>query len=398
MKVLLITTAYPRSEDDIITPWLVETISLLRRDGHDVRVFTSSYRGLGHQTIFGAPVYRFRYFPRRWEDLTHDETAVDRVKKAFRYKLMALCYVVAGMLAVWRLCRRERFDIIHTHWPLPHALFGWVAAKTCRAPTVISFHGVELMAVKHGMRPLRPFLHWAIRNAGAVTANSTHTVRAIQEIYDRPVTIVPFGTAAGSGADSPARTDRQRRELLFVGRLVERKGIPYLVDAVQRLNRELPVHLNVVGTGPDEESLRRRVESRGAADCVTMHGRVEPDELARQYRDCDAFVLPAVIDSKGDTEGLGVVIIEAMSYRKPVVASGVGGIVDLVIDDRTGLAVPPAEVEALVGALRRVLTDPALARRLGDAGHDHVQQNYSWPAIIKRLEGIYQSLLVAPTA
>uniref|UniRef100_A0A7C4GDY3 Glycosyltransferase family 1 protein n=1 Tax=candidate division WOR-3 bacterium TaxID=2052148 RepID=A0A7C4GDY3_UNCW3 len=392
MKVLYVVTAYPRSATDVITPWLVETVRRLRDRGHDVTVFTSSYRGLGNQTINETPVVRFRYFPKRWEDLTHDETAVDRVKRGPRYKLMALCYLVAGSVAVFKLCRRERFDVIHVHWPLPHYLFGRVAQLARRAPVVISFHGAELMVVKHGLKLLRPFLRWAIAGADAITANSTHTVKAIQEIVNRPVHIVPYGTTAGECPASPPPTAATTKQLLFVGRLVERKGVPFLVEAAALLRADVPLHLNIVGTGPEEPALRTLVSERGIEKQVTFHGFVSAPELERLYRQCDVFVLPAVYDSKGDTEGLGVVLIDAMSHRKPVVASGIGGIVDLVIDGRTGIAVPPADPPALAHALRRVLTDAELSRRLGDAGYEHIRRNYSWPAIIERLETLYSQL------
>jgi len=395
VKILYITTAYPRSESDIITPWLVETITRLRSAGHDVRVFTSSYRGLGNQTIGGVPVSRFRYFPRRWEDLTHDEMAMDRMKRGMRYKFLLVSYLLCGTLAAWRLCRRERFDIINVHWPLPHSLFGHAAASACRAPTVISFHGAELMVVNNVVRLAKPFLRWAIRAAGAVTANSTHTVAAIQRIYDRPVHIVPFGTAAGVYSESDPPRPEKTKQLLFVGRLVERKGVPYLVEAVDILARNMPVHLNIVGTGPEEPELRELVRSRALEQSITFHGRISPDELARHYSKCDAFVLPAIVDSRGDTEGLGVVLIEAMSYRRPVIASGVGGIVDLVIDEQTGLRVPQKDSQALARAIARVLTSPDLAQKLGRAGFEHVQQNYSWSAIIKRLDELYRDLRAA---
>ena len=394
MKVLYIATAYPRSESDIITPWLVETVDRLRHDDIDIHVLTSSHKGLGNQLVHGTPVTRFRYFLKRWEDLTHDETAIDRVNKGSRYKLMAVSYMFFGTIAAWRLARREKFDIIHVHWPLPHWLFGWAARLGHRAPTVISFHGAELMAVRHGMKPLRGFLEWAIRSADAITANSSHTVRAIQEIFGRPVSIVPYGTTAGQSPETDEPVSVRTWQLLFVGRLVERKGVPYLIKATSILSRDLPVHLNIVGTGPDETALRSQVRESGLEQTVTFLGFVKSEALEEQYRKCDVFVLPAIIDSKGDTEGLGVVIIDAMSHRKPVVASGVGGIVDLVLDGRTGLAVPPGNDQALAEALRRVLTEPGLARRLGNAGYEHIQKNYSWPAIISRLEEIYRRVLV----
>lgn len=397
MKILYITTAYQRSESDVITPWLVETITRLRSVGHDVRVFTSSYRGLGNQTVAGVPVYRFRYFLKRWEDLTHDEMAMDRIKRGIRYKLLLISYLLCGTAAARRLCRRERFDIIHVHWPLPHSLFGSAAARACDAPTVISFHGAELMVVNNVVKLAKPFLRWAIRTAGAVTANSTHTVQAIQRIYDRPVTIVPFGTAAGAYSELDQPKPDGTKQLLFVGRLVERKGIPYLIEAVDILAKQIPVNLSIVGSGPEEPRLKELARSRGLEQSITFHGRISQEELTRQYSRCDAFVLPAIIDSRGDTEGLGVVIIEAMSHRRPVVASGVGGIVDLVIDERTGLQVPQKDSQALARAIARVLTDPDLAQRLGRAGYEHVQQNYSWPAIVARLEHVYGDLLTRPS-
>jgi len=395
LKVLYICTAYPRSEQDVITPWLVETVDRLRQSGIDLTVLTSSYRGLGFQRLHGAPVHRFRYFFRPWEDLTHDETAIDRVKKGVRYKLLALCYVFFGTLAAWRLARKERFDIVHVHWPLPHWLFGRAAALACRGRTVISFHGAELMAVRHGMKLLKPFLYWAIKACDAVTANSTHTVRAIQQIYHRPVSIVPYGTTAGEYSDEARTQPNPVRQLLFVGRLVERKGVPWLIRATEILSRDVPVHLNIVGTGPDEETLHRQVAECGIEPLVTFHGFVSSPDLAELYRNCDVFVLPAVVDAKGDTEGLGVVLIDAMSHRRPVVASGVGGIVDLVIDGRTGLAVAPADEQALAEAIRRILTDPELAARLARAGLDHIRQNYSWNAIIDRLLHLYARLTAA---
>ena len=390
MKILYIATAYPRSESDAITPWLVETVDRLRASGHEVTMFTSSYRGLGNQVFHGTPVVRFRYFLRRWETLTHDETAVDRVRRGMRNKVLALFYMIMGTWSVWRLCRKNEYDIIHVHWPLPHAVFGYVAALTCRAPMIISFHGVGLMWVKRGMRVMRPFLRWAIRKAAAITANSTHTVKAIQELHHKHVDIVPFGAAVGEFKDLPATTSGDRRELLFVGRLVERKGIPFLMDATAILARDIPVHLNVVGSGPDLERLKQRVKDRSHEAFVTMHGNVSPEQLHQQYSNCDVFVLPAVVDSKGDTEGLGVVIIEAMYYRKPVVASGVGGIVDLVIDDETGIRTPPGDSNALAAAIRRVLEDRETATRLANGGRNHIDKNYSWPGIIRKLDGVYR--------
>ncbi|MGC8797973.1 MAG: glycosyltransferase family 4 protein [candidate division WOR-3 bacterium] len=392
MKILYIATAYPRSETDVITPWLVQTVRLLQERNFDITMFTSAYTGLGDQTIFGTRVKRFRYFFARWERLTHEETAIDRVQKGLLNKLLLICYLFFGTIAVWRLCRREKFDIIHVHWPLPHYLFGAAAAKACGAPVVISFHGAELMAVRHKFRFLRPFLRLAISRAQRVTANSTHTVRAIQEIHNRPVDIIPFGaTVSENTAPTPAAPTAEKH-ILFVGRLVERKGVRYLIEAAKKLTPNYPVVIDIVGTGPELPKLKKLTAELGLDGVVRFHGQISSAELQSHYARADIFVLPAVIDSKGDTEGLGVVLIEALTFQKPVVASAVGGITDIIHHEKTGLAVPPADSQALARAIARLLDEPELARTLARQGYLHIQQNYSWQAIINRLIQLYQEL------
>src|SRR5579862_3094927 len=96
LRVLHVTTAFPTGPDDVITPWLMELIQCLRQRGTDVDVFTSAYRGQGDQLVRGIAVYRFRYFWRRWENLTHEETAPDRMRRSLLYRILPFCFVIAG--------------------------------------------------------------------------------------------------------------------------------------------------------------------------------------------------------------------------------------------------------------------------------------------------------------
>ena len=150
MRILHLVTAFPRDERDIIAPWLVELVKRQRAAGHDAQVFTAAYHGSGDHLFAGIPVHRFRYFFARWEALTHDESAADRMQRSLLYRLMPAPFVVAGMFAAWRLCRRERFDVIHVHWPVPLALWGWAARaaraarRARRTPVVLTFYGIEL--------------------------------------------------------------------------------------------------------------------------------------------------------------------------------------------------------------------------------------------------------------
>jgi glycosyltransferase involved in cell wall biosynthesis len=184
--------------------------------------------------------------------------------------------------------------------------------------------------------------------------------------------------------------------VLFVGRLVERKGVRVLLDALADVRREDSVELTVVGDGPLRADLERQATELGVDDIVRFRGAVPQVELERSFASCDAFVLPAVTDSKGDTEGLGVVLLEAMTYGRPVIASDTGGIVDIVLDRVTGLLVPPSDEQALADAIRTYIRNPELARQLARAGAAHAQERFGWPAIIGGLKGVYNSAVAPP--
>jgi glycosyltransferase involved in cell wall biosynthesis len=391
MRILHVVTAFPRAPDDVIVPWLVQLLKRLQVAGHEVEVFTSSYRGAPDQVVSGIPVHRFRYFPRRWERLTHEEAAPDRMRRALLYRVMAVCFVVAGMVAAWRLCRRQRYDVIHVHWPFPLALFGWAAQRARPAALVTTFYGVELRWVKTAMPFLRGFLKWAARRSDRVVAISSYTADELRELVQVPIEVIPYTTSL----PAPAAPRAERRSaagpftVLFVGRLVERKGVSHLVDAVSLLRSGVDVRLVIVGDGPERARIEARIREQGLDGRVVVRGRVSEAELQVAYAAADAFVLPAVMDRRGDTEGLGVVLLEAMNHRVPVIASAIGGIMDIVEDGVSGLLVPPGDATALAAALERLARVPDLAVGLGDAGYRRLHERFSWEAITRRWVEVY---------
>ncbi|HET9384124.1 MAG TPA: glycosyltransferase family 4 protein [Gemmatimonadales bacterium] len=385
MRILHVVTAFPRGPDDPITPWLVELLQRLRAAGHDVEVITSAYKGSPDETFAGIPVHRFRYFFRRWENLTHEETAPDRMRRSLLYRVMPLCFVLGGMRAIRRLTNRRQYDVIHVHWPLPLALLGWAAQRRGRPPIVTTFYGAELRL------GFRRFLAWAARRAARVIAISSYTAAALREIANVPIAVIPY---AASLPPARPKTDADREHVptvLFVGRLVERKGVTHLVEAVAQL-ADRRARLVIVGDGPERPRLEARARELGIAHRVEFRGRISDADLRTAYQRAGVFVLPAVLDSRGDTEGLGVVLLEAMNYGVPVIASNIGGIVDIVVDQETGLLVPPGDAAALASALDSVLRDPARSRRLGEAGRRRLAEQFSWDAILAKMESVYRSV------
>jgi glycosyltransferase involved in cell wall biosynthesis len=393
MRILHVVTAFPRSPDDVIVPWLVQLLKRLRTAGHDVEVFTSSYRGAPDQVVDGLTVHRFRYFLRRWENLTHEEAAPDRMRRSLLYRLMPAWFVVAGMFAIWRLCRRQRYDVIHVHWPLPLALFGWAAQRARRARLVTTFYGVELRWVKGSLPFLKRFLAWAARRSDRVVAISRYTADELRELADVSIAVIPYTTSLPD--PDPAASRDGAGPVVFVGRLVERKGVAHLIEAVARLRRP-GARLEIIGDGPERPGLEALAQRLGVADRVVFRGKIPADALQASYARAAVCVLPSVQDARGDTEGLGVVLLEAMNHATPVVASRIGGITDIVEDGVSGLLVAPGDVAALAQALDRLRGDPALARRLGEAGRRRLHEQFSWDAIVNRWLDLYTGLVTQP--
>jgi glycosyltransferase involved in cell wall biosynthesis len=301
------------------------------------------------------------------------------------------------MRAAWRLARRREFDIVHVHWPVPHALFGWAARRGGRGkPRLVTlWYGIELRWVKSRLPWLKQFLKWALHTSDQVVAISSYTAREIAELVHVPVRVIPYGL--GFAESLPSAATRRPTDstflILYVGNLIPRKGVRYLIDALHRLPATIPARLLILGEGADRAKLEAQVRALGLDGRVSMPGRVPEADLHRAFHEANVLVLPSIVDQRGDTEGLGVVLLEALSYRVPVIGSAIGGITDIIADGDTGLLVPPEDPAAIATALERIATDPAFAERLALSGSRRVRERFGWDAIIAAWQECYAAAL-----
>lgn len=389
MRILALTSVYPRAAQDTEVPWMRETIRRLHERGHQIEILAPAWRGLRSHQVDGVPVHRFRYAPANLEILTGEEGAPARIARRPWLQLLALPYIVLGAWACLRRARRLRADVLHVHWPFPHGLMALPAHLLTGVPILPSFYGAELL-MSERKRWVRPLLRLVLRRAPFAIAISSFTAGRVATLGDVPIRVIPYGPAQGGtglpGTRVPAPGERFRA--LFVGRHIERKGIAYLIDAFARLPPDR-FELVIAGGGDQTAALRARAEAVPGGH-IRFTGRISAEALRREYSEAHAFVLPAVVDSRGDTEGLGVVLFEAAEYGVPLVASAVGGIVDVIEDGVTGLAVPPEDSGAIADALRRLADDPALARSLSEGARRRVRSLFDWDRIIERLEDSLQ--------
>ncbi len=368
----------------------MDTIRHLRDKGYDIEVLAPSYRGLRSHTVGGVQVHRFRYWFSKWETLTHDQGAPNKIRGSALIKLLFFPYLFFGSLAAMRLARRNRYDFIHCHWPFPHGLMGFAACRAAhnRPRLILHFHGACLLLAAK-FKPIAPLLRFCLNRAQGVVSNSTFTAGLVNALQPTRQTIIGFGSPL-QGAPMPM-PHNDVKIILTVGRIVERKGIVFLIRALPKILSVLPAKLVIVGSGdpPVEAALRAVTMELGLEKSVVFAGKIPEAELIAQYRGCDVFCLPAIVDSQGETEGLGVVLLEALNYARPVVASRVGGIPDIIRDGETGLLCPQKDPEALADTLLTMLRDPERAEKLGRQGCAMVGREFSWEHVVAKWETFY---------
>jgi glycosyltransferase involved in cell wall biosynthesis len=278
---------------------------------------------------------------------------------------------------------------LHVHWPFPHGLMTLLPAFFAGVKVISSCHSSEI-ALAGSNQVFTKILATHLRRSDAVTANSRHTADLVRNISGVDAEVIPYGATVQIEPHDPARLEPADVPLLlFSGRLIERKGVGFLIQAMPLILAKKKVRLVITGDGYYRDRWENLSVHLGLTDQVEFAGFVSQERLSELFRACTLYVHPAIHDRRGDTEGLGVVLIEALLNRKPVVASKVGGIVDVIRDEETGLLVPEKDPGAIASAVCRILDDPVLARRLGAAGCAYATHYFDWETITDTLESLY---------
>jgi colanic acid/amylovoran biosynthesis glycosyltransferase len=334
MRVLVLTTSYPRGPGDVAGLFIADAVERLRERGVEVEVVSPA---------------DFPHF-----GLAYGSGIVGNLRRRPWLALLLPAFLLWFAVAAARAARGT--DLVHAHW-LPSA----AVALLTRKPVVAQVWGTDVELARRA-----PWLaRVVLRRARVVVAPSTVLADEARDLGARAVAVIPSGVdvAEEIGAED------EPPFVLYAGRLSPEKGVLVLVDAADG------IPLVIVGDGP----LREHVPG--------ARGFVAHDELLKLYGRAAVVAVPSY------REGFGVVCAEAMAHGRPVVASAVGGLLDLVSDGVTGIHVPPGDVPALRAALERLLADRELRRRLGEAGRERVRERFSWSAVIDSTLAAYADAL-----
>lgn len=356
-RLLVLASTYPRWAGDVEPGFVHELTKRLAVD-FDVIVIAPHAPGAAREEdLDGVRVLRYRYAPVRFETLVNNGGIVTNLRRARWKWILVPTFILMGFWGAWRLTRRWRPDVVHAHWLLPQGLVAaLLAGLISPAPSlVVTSHGADLFALRG--RLLDALKRFVVRHAETVTVVSTTMRDELVRIgiaRDR-IRVQPMGVDLDGSFTPDPRVIRAPHKLLFVGRLVEKKGLRHLIDAMPYILSQHPsASLVVAGFGPEEAARREQAARLGVSGHVSFIGAVPQADLPDLYRSAAVFVAPFVRAESGDQEGLGLVLVEAAGCGCQVVTSDLPTVHDVFEDSQVRLAEagsPASLTEAVSAAL-----------------------------------------------
>jgi glycogen synthase len=298
---------------------------------------------------------------------------------------------------------REKIDsdVVHTHTWYAH-FAGYLAKK---------LYNIPFIAVSHSLEPLRPWKKdqlgtgydlssWAektgIEGADKVIAVSGMMKEDIIKFFNVPperIEVIHNGVDLNKWNHTPL-DDSLKKEygikddyILFVGRPTPQKGLEYLVEARDFIDKDVQIVLGAVGADTKEYEDRMTKEVEKKKNIVWIHKMLKEEQYVQLYSSARVFVCPSVY------EPFGIINLEAMACKTPVVASAVGGIKEVVVPEETGLLVEPKKPKQIADGVNRILKDRQLAKKFGENGRKRVEEQFSWTYIAQQTKKLYESLV-----
>jgi glycosyltransferase involved in cell wall biosynthesis len=303
-------------------------------------------------------------------------------------------FLLAQLVAVVKLLRKHEYDVIHAHWIIPQGLIAVIAMafSPYKPALVLTSHGGDLFALKGAL--LGRFKRWITGTATKLTVvSSAMKSMAIQTDLksEQNIVVIPMGVDAHTSFVPPRHT-QERKGLLFVGRLVDKKGLKYLLDAMPEILAKHPeTMLTVIGDGPLRQTLEDRCQQLNIGTMVKFLGSRENTEIPTYLQQCAVAVFPSVVADDGDQEGAPVAIMEAQACACATIVADYPGVRDLIRDRENGLLVEQKSAEQIADRVNSLLSSPEFAREIGMRARNDILKHFDWEVISEQFESVFQS-------
>lgn len=359
-KLLVTASTFPRWETDT-EPRFILDISKALLDYYEVTVLAPASPGAKDEEILeGVKVVRYHYFPiHKWETLCYPGAIVPRIKE----KKIRVLLVPFLFLGLWMRVKKigGNYDKVHVHWIIPQG----IVQSFFNKKYVITGHGGDVTSLNKGI--IKKLKIKCLKKAEKITVVSKALAKEVKKLCpDAEVEIISMGCDTSKFGkryyEENYFNQNDKKVILFVGRLAEKKGVTYLIDAMKDVDGKLVI----VGDGPLRDSLKRQAERYG--NKIEFWGAKTHEELKIIYASADVFVAPSVTAQDGDKEGLPTAIMEAMASGLPVVGSDSGGISEIIKDGYNGFRVMEKDIQGLTEKINILLNSNEIRNKFSDNG------------------------------
>lgn len=363
--LLVLTSTYPRWAGDPEPGFVHELAKRLITSFNVTVVCPHAAGALRRECLDGVQVIRYRYAPESLERLVNDGGIVTNLRKRPWTMLLVPTFMASLFWATFRLIKWRKVDVVHAHWLIPQGLVIALMRrlKLTRVPFLVTSHGADLFALRGAlMSRLKRFVFHSAKELTVVSEGMKSEVRNLGLDVKR-IRVEPMGVDLSGRFCPDSSIQRTRNQILFVGRLVEKKGLRQLIDAMPIVLDRCPeVELVIVGYGPEEQECRRRVCELGLEKKVHFAGAVQQSRLPDFYRRAALFVAPFVTAASGDQDGLGLVLLEALGCGCRVVVSDLPATRGLIGLGAALTAVEPGSSQSLAQGILHAMADADVER------------------------------------
>jgi len=391
-SILVVTSTFPRWENDVTPPFVLELCKRLVIKEFDIDVLAPHASGAKkYETINGVNVYRYPYFLSKYELLSYNSGILANLKNNKLIYMLVPFFLVAQMFAIWKKLSDKKYDLIHAHWIIPQGFLCVVICKYFikKSPKILcTSHGSDLFALQS--RFISAIRRWTLEYVDSMTVVSEYmkSLCLIDSDMSNKVHVCSMGVDLKGHFIPKKDIYRDRYRIIFVGRLVEKKGIAYLLDAIKKLiNKFEKINLIVVGDGSDRSMLENKCKDLMIEQHVKFQGSVSQDELPGLYSSASIFVMPSI-----DQEGLGLVAVEAMGCGCAVITSALGSVNDIIEDGVNGIMVESGDSTSLAETIKYLLSNSSERDRMAEDGRRSVVKKFDWQIVVYKYQKIIESV------
>ena len=387
LNLLVMGTTFPRWENDTEATF-VKDLSYELSKYFNVNVLVPHYKGLKlYDSKEKLKIYRFIYFyPTSLEKLAYGGILPNLKKNPLLWIETPFLFL-SELIKTFEIIKKENIEVLHTHWIFPQGLVGAISKKFFKIKHLSTIHAGDIIALKK--IPFSNYIiNFIVKNTDKITSVSSFgknklleiANKSLKEEINKKVRILPMGTYLEQFKKRKLKRGRVKN-ILFVGRLAEKKGVSYLIKAISLLNKE--VRLLIIGDGPLKKDLLSLTNKLNLKNKIEFLGYKTGKEKLKYFFDADLLVVPSIVTKIGDTEGLPVVIMEGLASGLPIIATDVGGIKEIIKNGYNGLIIKEKNSKEIANKIKLVIENNKFKRRLS-INAKKSSRNYDWGYISKK--------------